>query len=48
MSDQTASLAEEIEVLDHKLGQLKLEYDQYFLGRRPREPVILRRRGPRS
>lgn len=42
MSDQTASLDEEIETLDRKLGQLKREYDQYFLGARPREPVLLK------
>jgi len=42
VSDQTASLDEEIEVLDRKLGQLKREYDQYFLGGRPREPVLLK------
>ena len=42
MSDQTASLDEEIEVLDRKLGQLKREYDQYFLGARPREPILLK------
>ena len=33
---------EELRVLDHKLKQLKLDYDRYFLGSRPREPVILR------
>ena len=42
MSDQTQSLDEEIEVLDRKLGQLKREYDQYFLGARPREPILLK------
>jgi hypothetical protein len=42
VSDQTASLDEEIEVLDRKLGQLKREYDQYFLGARPREPILLK------
>jgi hypothetical protein len=42
VSDQTASLDEEIETLDRKLGQLKREYDQYFLGARPREPVLLK------
>ena len=42
MSDQTASLDEEIETLDRKLGQLKREYDQYFLGARPREPILLK------
>jgi hypothetical protein len=42
VSDQTASLDEEIDVLDRKIGQLKREYDQYFLGTRPREPVLLK------
>jgi hypothetical protein len=42
VSDQTASLDEEIETLDRKLGQLKREYEQYFLGSRPREPVLLK------
>jgi hypothetical protein len=42
VSDQTASLDEEIDVLDRKLGQLKREYDQYFLGARPREPILLK------
>ena len=42
VSDQTASLDEDIETLDRKLGQLKREYDQYFLGARPREPILLK------
>ena len=33
---------EELRVLDHKLKQLKLDYDRYFLGTRAREPVLLR------
>ena len=33
---------EDIEILSHKLNQLKLAYDQYFLGARPREPILLR------
>ena len=33
---------EELEILSSKLNQLKLAYDQYFLGSRPREPVLLR------
>ncbi len=33
---------EELRLLDFKLGQLKRDYDQYFLGNRPREPVQLR------
>jgi len=32
---------EEIKILDVKINQLKREYDQYFLGTRPREPVQL-------
>ena len=31
---------EELEVLSRKLNSLKLAYDQYFLGSRPREPVM--------
>jgi hypothetical protein len=42
VSDQTKSLDEEIEILDRKLGQLKREFEQYFLGTRPREPVLLK------
>jgi hypothetical protein len=34
-------LDEDIRSLDVKLGQLKREYEQYFLGTRPREPAIL-------
>ncbi len=33
---------EELEILSGKVTQLKLAYDQYFLGSRPREPVLLR------
>lgn len=36
------SLDEDLGVLDTKIKQLKLEYEQYFLGSRPREPVLLR------
>ncbi len=32
---------EEMEILSRKLMSLKLAYDQYFLGSRPREPVML-------
>ena len=35
-------LEEDFKVLENKLLQLKLDYDQYFLGSRPREPVMLR------
>ena len=37
-----ATAEEEMHVLDVKLKQLKLDYDQYFLGSRPREPQQLR------
>ena len=33
---------EELEILSGKVTQLKLAYDQYFLGSRPREPMMLR------
>ena len=33
---------EELRMLEFKLTQLKRDYDQYFLGVRPREPVQLR------
>jgi hypothetical protein len=33
---------EELRALDNKLKQLKLDYDRYFLGSRPREPLVLR------
>lgn len=35
------SVDEDILALEIKLGQLKREYDQYFLGTRPREPSML-------
>jgi hypothetical protein len=38
----TETLDEELRMLDFKLAQLKRDYDQYFLGNRPREPVQLR------
>ena len=33
---------EELRALDLKIKQLKLDYDRYFLGTRPREPSLLR------
>lgn len=44
MADAPSStaIAEDLQLLDTRLKQLKLEYDQYFLGTRPREPVLLR------
>ena len=35
-------IEEDFKILETKLLQLKLDYDQYFLGSRPREPVMLR------
>lgn len=37
-----SSIEEDLRILDHKLGQLRLAYEQYFLGARPREPRLLR------
>jgi hypothetical protein len=34
--------AEELVVLETKMKQLRFEYEQYFMGMRPREPVLLR------
>jgi hypothetical protein len=39
---ETDAIDEELRMLDFKLSQLKRDYDQYFLGTRPREPVQLR------
>jgi hypothetical protein len=36
-------IEEDLKVLESKLNTLKLDYDRYFLGTRPREPVLLRR-----
>jgi hypothetical protein len=36
------SMDEELRMLDMKMKQLKLDYEQYFLGARPREPSMLR------
>jgi hypothetical protein len=38
----TETIADDLVVLDNKIKQLKFEYDQYFMGGRPREPVMLR------
>jgi hypothetical protein len=35
-------LEEDFKILENKLLQLKVDYDQYFLGSRPREPAMLR------
>ncbi len=36
------TLEELLRILDHKVSQLRRDYDQYFLGTRPREPALLR------
>lgn len=36
------TIDEDLQILDTKLKQLRLDYEQYFLGSRPREPVMLR------
>jgi hypothetical protein len=38
----SSDVDEQLRALDFKLGQLKRDYDQYFLGSRPREPMLLR------
>lgn len=38
----TESIADDLVVLDNKIKQLKFEYNLYFTGSRPREPVMLR------
>jgi hypothetical protein len=38
----TEAIEDELRLLEFKLTQLKRDYDQYFLGNRPREPVQLR------
>jgi hypothetical protein len=38
---ESESADEDLKILDFKLNQLRREYEQYFLGTRPREPVLL-------
>jgi hypothetical protein len=33
------TLEEDLKILENKIGQLKLAYERYFLGTRPREPA---------
>jgi hypothetical protein len=35
-------IGEDLQLLENKIKQAKFEYNQYFLGNRPREPVIVR------
>jgi len=37
-----STTSEQLQILDVKVGQLKRDYEQYFLGSRPREPKQLR------
>ena len=43
MTTPSENLEESLKILDSKLGQLRLVYEQYFLGTRPREPISERR-----
>lgn len=38
----STSIAEDLKILEVKVGQLKRDYEHYFLGSRPREPQQLR------
>jgi hypothetical protein len=42
VADSSEVIAEELRVFDTKLKQLSFQYEQYFLGSRPREPIQLR------
>lgn len=36
------SIEDDLQVLEKKVKQAKFEYEQYFMGNRPREPVLVR------
>ena len=36
------TLEEDMKILENKIGQLRLAYERYFLGTRPREPAVER------
>jgi hypothetical protein len=42
MSQIGVDVVEDLQLLDVKLKQLRNEYEQYFLGSRRREPMLLR------
>jgi hypothetical protein len=42
VSSSSSSLTEELKILETRVTSLKLEYEQYFMGTRPREPVVNR------
>lgn len=37
-----ATIDEDLQILEKKLNTLKLDYERYFLGTRPREPLVAR------
>jgi hypothetical protein len=37
-----ANIDEDLKIFEHKLNTLRLDYERYFLGTRPREPVMAR------
>ena len=37
-----ASIDEDLKLFEHKLNTLRLDYERYFLGTRPREPMMAR------
>jgi hypothetical protein len=42
MAEFGSNIDEDLQVLDAKVRQLRLDYEQYFLGSRPRVPSVLR------
>ena len=42
MAKLGTDIAQDMQLLENKIKQAKFEYNQYFMGHRPREPQILR------
>jgi len=42
MAEFGVNIEEDLQVLDARMKSLKLDYEQYFLGSRPRAPTVLR------
>jgi hypothetical protein len=42
MGEAAFDIGEELRIIEAKMKQLKLDYEQYFIGSRPREPAMLR------
>lgn len=42
MAEFGSNIDEDLQILDAKVKQLRLDYEQYFLGSRPRVPGVLR------